>query len=501
VKLRFSKDFTIDSQAAPWRVEGLRIGFFGAPGSGKSYCAAVVVEQFLDQGGTVVVFQPRAEWHTLKHRYGQVQVVGGPFNQDVPFIASEPRLYADAVVHQGVSMVFYTGDVEDEEQLVKFASRFVSYLLRFEETVKRPILLVIEEAQEYAPRTSQGRVAPPWVYNRMIKQFKDCFTQGRKLNVSPIVISQRPQEVNFTIRQLCNLTLYGKFAPQDINYIDRECLKPYRDKGVAADASQLLDLQAGQWLIIHGAQAAVIDVTVKRRTPHGADTPTLEDVAPPSREVKQTVSDLGKRLQAMLEKRTAEKSELEKAKRKIRELERDVENLKKKADVAVALREGFQGMGTGGPEASSEGRKPKRGEMTSFYEGEIGNLTTQLKAKTQRVLQLEESLKEIQPLRDVLTALLKPSIEEIIDQKMGTSQDKGVIPAAFPKADIVENLPRYENRIHHYLASHRGIAFSRYQIATALRIGPKSSRYTTALKRLTQLKLIKKTKEGYAVHG
>ena len=504
MNLRFSDDFVIDSKEDPWRVEGLRIGFFGAPGSGKSYCTAVIVEQFLDQGGTVVVFQPRAEWHTLKRQYGEVQVVGGPFNQDVPFIASEPRLYADAVVNQGISMVFYTGDIEEEEALVKFASRFIRYLLRFEETVKRPTLLVIEEAQEYAPRTSQGRIAPPWVYNRMIKQFKDCFTQGRKLNISPVVISQRPQEVNFTIRQLCNLILYGKFAPQDISYIDRECLKPYRDKGVAAKARQLLNLKSGQWLTIQGPQAAMIDVTVKRKTPHGADTPKLEYVAPPSTKVKKTISDLGNKLQEMLEKRQAEASELEKAKKKIRGLERSVEDLKKKADIAGALREGFQGMDTDVPKASLEELQTKIEEVTSFYEEETNRLSAKLRAqlneKAQRILQLEKESKEFQTLRDVLTSLLKPSIEEIIEQRGKNVQSGNSVTTAFPEADIVKNLLSYEQKIYKYLNSHRGIAFTKFQIATALQRGPKSSRYSTALRRLKELKLIDETRGGLKIH-
>ncbi len=498
MKIRFSDDFILNSEEDPWRVEGFRVGFFGAPGSGKSYCTAVVVEQFLDQGGTVVIFQPRAEWHTLKERYGQVQVVGGPFNQDVPFIASEPKLYADAVVNQGISMVFYTGDFEDEEQLVKFVSSFISYLLRFEETVKRPILLVVEETQEYAPRSSQGHIAPPWVYNRMIKQFKDCFTQGRKLNVSPVAISQRPQEVNYTIRQLCNLTLYGKFAPQDISYIDKECLKPYREKGITINANQLLDLKAGQWLTIKGSEAAVVNFTVKRKTPHGADTPKLEYVAPPSREVEETISDLGKRLQEMLEKRKAEESELEKAKRRIQTLETSLEDLKKKAEIKLNLSEMLQGKDTSKGET-----EVKVKEVTAFYEGEVERLNSELQEKTQKIAELEGSIKEIQSLKDVLTSLLKPTIEKTVEEKIeATKGSLSVNPvnSTSPEADIAKNLPAYERKIYNYLNSHRSIAFSRYQISVALGIGPKSSRLSTALTRLQKLKLVDEGKGGLKIH-
>ena len=483
MKFRFSESFTVGSEEDPWRTEGLRTGFFGAPGSGKSYCAAVFVEQFLDQGGTVVIFQPRAEWHTLKEHYGQVQVVGGPFNQDVPFIASEPKLYADAVVNQGISMVFYTGDIEDEGKLISFCSSFIIHLLRFEETVKRPILLVLEETQEYAPRSSQGHIAPPWVYNRMIKQFKDCFTQGRKLNVSPIAISQRPQEVNYTIRQLCNLTLYGKFAPQDINYIDKECLKPYRDKGLEVKANQLLDLVAGQWLVISGSRGGVISFTAKRKTPHGADTPRLEYVAPPSREVEKTITDLGKQLQAMLEKREAEKSELEKARRRIRVLETGLEDLKKKADIAGVLREGFK---NGMEKGVLKGQR--KGDLQAL-EKEVERLGGELKERDERVLRLIKSEERLEEIKKII---------ETPDQSRAGElgvKDHDVLASAV--SGIVKNLPVYERKIYEHLSKHQGIAFTRYQIATANGIGVKSSRYGIALRRLKSLKLIEEAKEGF----
>jgi len=110
LKFRFSEDFIIDTDRAPWSVEGLRVAFFGAPGSGKSLTCAVLVEQFLDQGGTVVIFEPRYEWETLKQNY-PVQVAGGPY-ADLPLAPNQYRLYAEAVVKNGLSLVVNTGDRE-----------------------------------------------------------------------------------------------------------------------------------------------------------------------------------------------------------------------------------------------------------------------------------------------------------------------------------------------------------------------------------------------------
>lgn len=433
MRFKFSDAFTVDTAEEPWKSEGLRVGFFANPGAGKSFNAALLIEQWLDQGGTVIIFEPRAEWHTLKQGY-PVQVVGGPFNQDVPLVASEPRLYAEAVVEQGISMVFYTGDIEDEELLVKFVTSFINRLLRLQEKVHRPILLVLEETQEYAPRTPSGHIAPPWVYNRMIKVLKDCFTQGRKLNICPVAISQRPQEVNFTIRQLCNLAWFGGFSAQDIGYLDKEVFVHFRRNGVEVSARDLLGVPSGEWLVIVGRRTHRVKVTEKRKTPHGADTPTLEYVKPVSSDIKDAVSELGEKLKEMLEKRAAEESELKKAKRKIRTLERKVEDLEGKVKLGVDLKEILQGSAN---DVSEKEMKQKLKQVGRQYEKHIGEIEKQVSERDvaiegrnreinkikeelvrrhDEIAALKEGRKDFVELRRVLKKLIGPAETKVVER-------------------------------------------------------------------------------------
>lgn len=344
MKFRFSKDFVIDTDVEPWCREGLRIAMLGGPGSGKSWNNSLVAEQFLSQGGTVIIFQPRDEYFTLKEKF-DILSVGGVHAKDMDFVLTKPSMYAKAVVHDGISMVFYTSAAESEEKLVDWVSRFIQHLLAYQETHKRPLLLILEEAQEYAPRSASGHVAPPWVYNRMIKAFKDCFTQGRKLNIIAVASSQRPQELNFTIRQLANLTFYGKFSDQDIGYVDKECLKYVRKRGIEIDASRLVELGLGEWLVIAARRTRFMMVTTPRLTKHGAETPRLEYVAPRTTQVKKTVDQLSKTLMKAFQKEEAEKSEFEKAKRKIRDLEKKLEVAEEKARIKLSVKDMLQGDG------------------------------------------------------------------------------------------------------------------------------------------------------------
>jgi hypothetical protein len=320
MNFRLSQDFIIDSSEKPWSVEGLRICIFGGAGSGKSWVAALLAEQFLSQGGTVVIFQPRSEYHTLREKFDIV--IAGGVAKDIDFVASAPATWARAVSEKGISIVFYMTDVESEEKLIDFTSRFMHHLLKYQEVQKRPVMVILEEAQETIPKSPSGHIAPSWVYSRMIKAFKDGFLQGRKLNIIMVAISPRPQEVNFTIRQLANITLYGKFSPQDITYIDKECLKWH--KQVSLKAEELLDLDTGQFLAVYGTYARLIRVTEPRMTTHGAITPELKFVTPMKAETKKAVSELVGELTKILEREKAEESELEKAKRRVHELEKQL---------------------------------------------------------------------------------------------------------------------------------------------------------------------------------
>jgi hypothetical protein len=327
MKFRLSSTFAIDTDLAPWKTEGLRIGLWGGSGCGKSNTAALFAEQFLSQGGTVVIFEPRAEYHTLKEKW-DVVVCGGPYAKDIDFIPSSPATYAKAVVEQGVSIIFYTTDVEDETKLIEFISRFLHYLLKYNEEVKRPIMLIVEETDEYAPISTKGRVSPPWVFSRMIKAFKTASRDARKLNIVPIAISPRPQEINFTIRQLCNLTFYGKFAPQDIHYIESQCLKYYEHSFYTGN--DLLDLQTGQFAVITSGQTLPLQtITQPRLTKHGAETPKLTYIAPHKEETKKAVTDLTETIQKALEKERLEESELQKLQQRFKTVVDQYEKLAK----------------------------------------------------------------------------------------------------------------------------------------------------------------------------
>lgn len=326
--LRFALGgFIIDSDMEPWRSEGIRAALYSAPGTGKSYTvAACFVEPFLDQGGVTVIFEPRSEWHTLKETYGSVLVAGGPF-QDVPLAVNSARVYAEAVIKHGVSIVFDFSEIEDRD-LVRFAAELLARLYTLQNIHRRPILLFFEEMAEFCPLHSRGRAVEPWIYDRMKSRIVKIATQGRPLGFNLVFTSQRPAQLDFTTRMMANLSLYGRFHPRDLAEL-REVLKSY---DAAVRAEECVKMPRGSWLLIASGEARIITIDAERKTPHGADTPLLSAAAPMPKEAKAAVDNLTKTIMEALEREKRERSELEEAKAKIRMLEAELEEARREIE-------------------------------------------------------------------------------------------------------------------------------------------------------------------------
>lgn len=342
MKFKLSSSITINSNEFPFSKEGLRIGIYGQSGSGKSYIAAFAyIEPFLEQKGTVVIFQPRAEWYTLKEKFQQVVVVGGDYLKDLDVLPGESEVYAEAIVNEGVSMVIHTGDFEDQEKQIKFVVGLIRRVMRLQEGKKegrRPIMFVFEEGHEYAPLSAKGAFVPPWIFNTMIKTVNDVFSGGRKLNITSLLISQRPQQLNFAIRQLINISHFGVFSSQDIKYLKKEVFPAFEDKGIKIESNRLLDLKDGEWLVV-SRKAEFIHTNIKRKTTHGADTPNLDYVAPQSSQIKGAVSDLGERLKELLSKSEEEQSEVQNLKSTIKRRDEKISEIERKLTTMGDLRE------------------------------------------------------------------------------------------------------------------------------------------------------------------
>jgi hypothetical protein len=455
-------DLIINSEVEPWCSEGVRIGFYSAPGTRKSYTvAACIVEPFLEQNGTVVIFQPRSEWHTLKEKWGSVVVAGGPF-QDVAIATNQAKVYADAIVHNGVSMIFDFSDIEEKE-LVRFAAELLARIFTLENIVRRPLLLVIEEAADYVPFSTKGKLVEPWVYDRMKGRIVKIATKGRPLGFMIVIISQRPAQLDFTVRMMCNISFYGKFHPKDLNDI-KNILSAYNVKPKEM-AETCVNMPHGSWIAITSEGARHLHIEAKRITSHGADTPRLEYVAPRTEATKKTVNELVQTIQNALEQELLEESEVEKLKKKISELENEKKQREQEiSELNIALRV----KGSQPPEKIVEKTGLEPESVKEFVKTLREELIETFDKETEHFLGKEVPLKPMHGLDD--------DVVNMWLQKLPTPCAKNVFS---------------------FLTKHKGIKFTKSQLGLQTGYSTSSGSFNSTLSLLKRNNLIKTDGESW----
>ncbi len=133
--------------------------------------------------------------------------------------------------------------------------------------------------------------------------------------------------------------------------------------------------------------------------------------------------------------------------------------------------------------------------LKEAYERKLAELQALAQEQSAKIRELEEELQAWRRLESILEDFLhkapKPKAEVTVHAASTPSS-----PAA-PAEDIARNLPPYEKEIYQYLAKHKGVPFTAYQIAVATRKSPKSSAFRTALSKLQKLGLIQRQGNQY----
>lgn len=132
-----------------------------------------------------------------------------------------------------------------------------------------PILLVLEEAHNYIPRSETAR------YNSVRRAIERIAKEGRKYGVSLMIVSQRPSEISETVFSQCNNFVAMRLTnPADQNYVRR--LLP-DDIGGLVDS--LATLEQREAIILGDAVAmpSIIKVSEIHNRPTSADVNFIQE--------------------------------------------------------------------------------------------------------------------------------------------------------------------------------------------------------------------------------
>jgi hypothetical protein len=193
-------------------------GIFATKGMGKSHLAQVMAEEMLEHGQVVVAIDPTDAWYGLrssadgKHDGYPVTVFGGEHG-DLKLEPDAAVDIAEAIVAERFSCVICTDGLSDTVEL-KFVRQFLDTIFRRN---REPLHIFIDEADIFAPQK-------PFEVedSRCIRAMSHIVRRGRKKGIGSTVITQRPAELNASVRsQVEMLFVLGMLNNLDIDAVEK----------------------------------------------------------------------------------------------------------------------------------------------------------------------------------------------------------------------------------------------------------------------------------------
>ena len=220
-KLRISK-----SRALPIDAVTQRISILGKTRSGKSHTAGVIVEEVLKAHQQVVIMDPKGDWWGLRSSADgksaglPITLMGGKHG-DVPLEPTAGALIADLVVDEGVSVVLDFSLFDSKADEIRFATTFLD---RFYRKSTKPVLLVVDEADVFAPQHPEKNETV------MLNRMETICRRGAGRGIGVVLVSQRSAALHKgCLSQTELMVAHQTTAPQDKDAI-KEWVVDHADK-------------------------------------------------------------------------------------------------------------------------------------------------------------------------------------------------------------------------------------------------------------------------------
>jgi hypothetical protein len=329
----------------PIEMVGESTAILAKKGAGKSNTGKVIVEETLDHGGTqVVVFDPIGHWWSLragadgKPRGGYPVAVFGGMHGDLPLEETAGRLLAQTAVESGQSIVLDVSGLDSNGAMQRFVYEFLEELYKLKQASPTPLLLVLEEADEFAPQDPKGANVP-----RMVGAANRISKRGRGRGIGMLYITQRSAALNKNVLdQADTLIVMRTIGPRD-----RAAIEGWVKHQDAAGMDQVLpslpSLQTGEAWIWTPERGLLERVKVRKaRTFDSSVTPKAGQTAIVANVKPIDVGALGEAIKATVERAKASdpaelRKQLQQERRTREEYERSLEQLQREVRVATEL--------------------------------------------------------------------------------------------------------------------------------------------------------------------
>jgi len=168
-------------------------------GGGKSGAIRKLLESTHGQVQQIIL-DAEDEFYTLRERYDYV--IAGGEGGDTPATVDTAAALAQAALSHGFSLIAQINDLPNEpgKNAAVFIATFLEALLAAPRDQWRPILLVIDEAQRFAPTKGSSEAA---------EALKDLLQRGRKRGFTAVLATTRISELDAGVRGLARNWMLG----------------------------------------------------------------------------------------------------------------------------------------------------------------------------------------------------------------------------------------------------------------------------------------------------
>lgn len=297
------------------------VGIVATRGAGKSFTSAVVLEEAHAAHVPFVVIDPNGVyWGLRSNAKGDgpglpIYILGGP-RGDLPLEPTAGKLVANLVVDSGHSFVLDLSDLPTKTAARTFVADFLDHLHRRKSRDRTTLLLVVDEADEFAPQNPRGETA------RSLGAMETIAKRGRAFGLGIVVITQRTQALNKDVLDLIDTLV----VMRQLSERSRAAVKGWiADKDVRDESGVIESLQSlptGTAWVWSPVREILAKIPVRPiRTFDSYATPKPGEVrVEPSARAHLDLDALGEQMRATVEK--AKDSDPAELRRRIRELER-----------------------------------------------------------------------------------------------------------------------------------------------------------------------------------
>lgn len=179
------------------RLVGTHLCVAASSGGGKSWTIRRLLE--ITHGHVQhIILDAEDEFYTLRERFEYV--IAGGDGADAPAAPENAEALALASLTHGFSLIAQLNDLGEDAPT--FISRFLDALISAPRDLWRPVLIVIDEAQRFAPGNGGGATSA----------IKNLLQRGRKRGFTAILATTRVSELHPGVRGLVNNWMLGLVA-------------------------------------------------------------------------------------------------------------------------------------------------------------------------------------------------------------------------------------------------------------------------------------------------